>query len=320
MMYTQLTHEQRYQIKALLKTGHNQKKIAEAVEVHPSTISRELRRNRGQRGYRPQQAHRMAMERRGQAKKRIDDATWSLVEKFIRKEWSPEQISGRLKEDHDLRISHEWIYQHILADKREGGDLYKHLRCQKARRKRYGSYDRRGKLPERPSIEERPEIVEKRQRLGDWEVDTVLGKGRRHLLVTLTDRKSRLTRIYKVVRKTAQEVADAVIEMLQLWKDRVHTITSDNGKEFAHFERIGEALKAMMYFAHPYASWERGTNENTNGLIRQYFPKDKDLSTITREETAWVEQRLNNRPRKCLGFKTPNEVFFNTYSPVALAS
>jgi IS30 family transposase len=320
MMYTQLTREQRYQIKALMKTGHNQKEIAEAIKVHQSTISRELRRNRGQRGYRPKQAHRMAMERRGQAKKRIEASTWALVEKLIRKEWSPEQISERLKADHDLRISHEWIYQHILSDKHAGGDLHRHLRCQKARRKRYGSYDRRGKLPERPSIEERPEIVEKRQRLGDWEVDTILGKGRRHLLVTLTDRKSRLTRMYKVVRKTAQEVADAVIETLHPWKDRVHTITSDNGKEFAQFERIGEALKAMMYFAHPYASWERGTNENTNGLIRQYFPKDKDLSAITREEIGWVEQRLNNRPRKCLAFKTPDEVFFSTYSPVALAS
>ncbi len=320
MTYMQLTYEQRYQIKALLKTGHNQKEIAETIKVHKSTISRELRRNRGQRGYRPKQAHHMAMERRGQTRKRIDASTWAQVEKLIREDWSPEQISERLKEDHNLRISHEWIYQYLLDDKRAGGDLYQHLRCQKARRKRYGSYDRRGRLPERPSIEERPKIVEKRKRLGDWEVDTILGKGRRHLLVTLTDRKSRLTRIYKVVHKTAQEVADAVIDMLFPWKDRVLTITSDNGKEFAQFQRIGEELKAMMYFAHPYSSWERGTNENTNGLIRQYFPKNKDLSRITREDIEWVEQRLNNRPRKCLGFKTPNEVFFNTYSPIALGS
>jgi IS30 family transposase len=320
MTYAQLTCEQRYQIKALMKIGHSQKEIAEVIKVHKSTISRELRRNRGQRGYRPKQAHRMAMERRSHAWKRIDAATWTLVEKLIREDWSPEQISNRLREDHDICISHEWIYQHILADKRAGGDLHLHLRCQKARRKRYGSYDRRGKLPERPSIEERPEIVEKRQRLGDWEVDTILGKGRRHLLVTLTDRKSRLTRIYKVVRKTSQEVADAVIDMLRPWKARVLTITSDNGKEFAQFQRISRVLKAMMYFAHPYASWERGTNENTNGLIRQYFPKDKDLSNITWEDIEWVERRLNNRPRKCLGFKTPNEVFFGTYSPVALGS
>ena len=319
-MYTQLTREQRYQIKALLKTGHSQTQIADVLGVHKSTISRELDRNRGQRGYRPNQAHRMAMERRGKAQKRIQASTWALVEKLIKRDWSPEQISERLKQDHQLRISHEWIYQHILADKRAGGDLHRHLRCQKARRKRYGSYDRRGKLPERPSIEDRPEIVDLRQRLGDWEVDTVLGKGRRYLLVTLTDRKSRLTRMYKVVRKTAQEVADAVIAMLRPCMDRVLTITSDNGKEFAQFHRIGEALKATMYFAHPYASWERGTNENTNGLIRQYFPKDMDLSAITQEEIEWVEQRLNNRPRKCLGFSTPNEVFFGTYSPVALGS
>ena len=132
--------------------------------------------------------------------------------------------------------------------------------------------------------------------------------------------KARLTRIYKVVRKIAQEVAGAVIDMLRPWKTRVLTITSDNGKEFAQFQRIGRMLKAVMYFANPYASWERGTNENTNGLIRQYFPKDKDLSYITREDIEWVERRLNNRPRKGLGFKTPNEVFFGAYSPFALGS
>jgi IS30 family transposase len=320
MTYTQLTHEQRYQIKALMKIGHSQKEIAETIKVHKSTISRELSRNRGQRGYRPKQAHRMAMERRRNSRRRIDDFAWVQVEKLIREDWSPEQVSERLKKDHDLCISHKWIYQYILADKRAGGDLHRHLRCQKARRKRYSSYDGRGKLPERPSIEDRPKIAEIRTRLGDWEVDTILGKGRRHLLVTLTDRKSRLTCIYKVVHKTAQEVADAVIAMLHPWKDKVYTITSDNGKEFAQFRRIGEELKAMMYFAHPYASWERGTNENTNGLIRQYFPKNKDLSGITRKDIEWVEERLNNRPQKCLGFKTPNEVFFSTYSPVALGS
>jgi IS30 family transposase len=320
MAYTQLTREQRYQIRALLKTGHSQMEIAKAIEVHKSTISRELRRNRGQRGYRPKQAHHMAMARRGQGRKRIDAATWAVVERLFREDWSPEQVSNRLRQDHDIHISHEWIYQYILADKQAGGDLHLHLRCQKPHRRRYGRHDRRGKLPERPSIEERPEIVEKRKRIGDWEVDTILGKGRRQPLVTLTERKSRLTRIYKPAQKTAQLVADAVIEMLRVWKERVHTITSDNGKEFAQFQRIGEALKAVVYFAHPYASWERGTNENTNGLIRQYFPKGMDLSKVTPEAVAAVERRLNDRPRKCLGFRTPNEVFYGTYSPVALGS
>lgn len=320
MTYAQLTREQRYQIRALLKTGHSQTEIARAIGLHKSTVSRELRRNRGQKGYRPKQAHRMAMERRGRGRKRIDADTWAVVEKLIREDWSPEQVSNRLRLDHDINISHEWIYQHILADKQAGGDLHRHLRCQKAHRKRYGRHDRRGRLPERPSIEERPEVVDRRERIGDWEVDTILGKGRRQPLVTLAERKSRLTRIYKPAHKTAQLVADAVIELLCPWKDRVHTITSDNGKEFAQFQRIGQALKAVVYFAHPYASWERGTNENTNGLIRQYFPKGMDLSKVTPEDVAGVERRLNHRPRKCLGFKTPNEVFFGTYSPVALGS
>ena len=153
-----------------------------------------------------------------------------------------------------------------------------------------------------------------------FQSDRALRKGRRQPLVTLVERKSRLTRICKPAHRTAQLVADAVIEMLRAWQERVHTITSDNGKEFAQFQRMGEALKAVVYFAHPYASWERGTNENTNGLIRQYFPKGMNLSKVTQEDLAVVERRLNNRPRKCLGFKTPNEVFFGTHSPVALGS
>lgn len=320
MTYTQLTCEQRYQIKALLNMGHNQTQIAKAIGVDKSTISRELDRNRGQRGYRPKQAQRLADERRHTSNKRISETTWKVVEELIRQDWSPEQVSERLKRDHGLGVSHEWVYQHILTDKEAGGDLYRHLRCQKARKKRYGSYDRRGKLADRTSIEERPLIVGLRKRLGDWEIDTVLGKGRRHLLVTLTERKSRLTRIYKVVRKTAQEVGDAVIEVLGPMMQLVHTITSDNGKEFAHHKRIAEELMADMYFAHPYASWQRGTNENTNGLIRQYFPKDMDLSMITEEDLQAVEERLNTRPRKCLDFKSPAEVFFGTYSPVALGT
>lgn len=320
MTYTQLTCEQRYQIKALLNMGHNQTQIAKAIGVDKSTISREVDRNRGQRGYRPKQAQRFTEERRHTSNKRISETTWKVVEELIRQDWSPEQVSERLKRDHRLGVSHEWIYQYILTDKQAGGDLHRHLRCQKARKKRYGSYDRRGKLPDRTSIEERPLLVALRKRLGDWEIDTVLGKGRRHLLVTLTERKSRLTRIYKVVRKTAQEVGDAVIEVLGPMKELVHTITSDNGKEFAHHKRIAKELAAKMYFAHPYASWERGTNENTNGLIRQYFPKDKDLSTITEEDLHAVEERLNARPRKCLDFKSPAEVFFGTYSPVALGT
>ena len=205
--YTQLTQAQRYQIYALLKMGHTQTAIAACVGVDKATISRELRRNRGQRGYRPKQAHRLAQQRQQRAHYRITPATWALVERLLRQEWSPEQISGWVKARRGITISHEWIYQYILADKRAGGALYQHLRCQKKRRKRYGRYDRRGQLPNTVSIEQRPAIVDQRLRLGDWEVDTIVGKGRRSAVVTLTERKSRLARLAKVNRKTAELVS-----------------------------------------------------------------------------------------------------------------
>jgi IS30 family transposase len=318
--YTQLTHEQRYQIYSLLKAGFNQTEIAHNIQVHKSTISRELRRNRGLKGYRPKQAHEFALRRSNKAKRLIDASAWAWIETLIRFDLSPEQVSDWLKDNGGLQISHEWIYQYILRDKQIGGDLHCHLRCQKKRRKRYGSYDRRGKLKNRVSIDERPAIVDTRQRLGDWEVDTIIGKGHRHAIVSLTERKSRLALLRKVEHKTAQDVADAVIELLKSLPVRTHTITADNGKEFADHERIAHHLRTNVYFAHPYSSWERGSNENMNGLIRQYFPKKRSFVTITQQEIEFVMNRLNNRPRKCLGFKTPNEVFFKNSSVVALKS
>jgi IS30 family transposase len=317
--YTQLTHEQRYQIYSLLKAGHNQTEIAYNIRVHKSTISRELRRNRGLKGYRPKQAHELALSRRNKAKLLIDASTWTWIETLIRFDLSPEQVSDWLQDNFSLHISHEWIYQYILTDKRAGGDLHRHLRCQKKRRKRYGSYDRRGKIRNRVSIDQRPAIVDTRQRLGDWEVDTIIGKGHRQAIVSLTERKSRLALLRKVERKTAQAVANAVIELLKPLPGQTHTITADNGQEFADHERIARNLRTDVYFAHPYSSWERGTNENMNGLIRQYFPKKRNFVTITQQEIEFAMERLNNRPRKCLGFKTPNEVFFK-YSPVVALS
>jgi IS30 family transposase len=318
--YTQLTQEQRYQIYALMKAGHTQSETANLIDVHKTTISRELKRNRGLRGYRPKQAHQFALSRRKKFKYRIEASTWTLVEILIRQEWSPEQISGWLKKNCDFQISHEWIYQHILKDKLVGGDLYRHLRCQKKRRKRYGRNDRRGKLKNRVSIDERPGIVDTRQRLGDWEVDTIIGKGHRQAIVSLTERKSRLALLRKVERKTAQAVSDAVIELLETLPVQTHTITADNGKEFADHERIARDLCAKVFFAHPYSSWERAANENMNGLIRQYFPKKHNFATITETEIEIVMDRLNNRPRKCLGFKSPIQVFFNRLPFVALGS
>jgi IS30 family transposase len=216
-------------------------------------------------------------------------------------------------------ISHEWIYQYIYADKHSGGDLYRYLRCQKVRRKRYGSYDRRGCIPNQVSIDDRPAIVDSKRRIGDWEGDTVIGKGHRGALVTLVERKSLYTVIRSVLHKTAEAVRDAVVDGLTPYIDWVHTITYDNGREFAGHEGMASDLETRIYFAHPYASWERGLNENTNGLIRQYFPKDRDLTTVTKHEIEKAMDKLNHRPRKSLGYRTPYEVFFKTRTSLTVA-
>jgi transposase, IS30 family len=316
--YKQLTREQRYQIYALLKTKNNITKIAKVIGVHKSTVSREILRNISKRGYRPKKAHEMAMGKRQKAKPRILPETWDIVEDFIRQDWSPEQISGRLNIEYGIKISHEWIYQYILSNKSNGGDLYQHSRCKKKRRKRYGSYDRRGKIPNRTGIEERPDVINDRLRLGDWEVDTIFGRGHKQAIVTLTERKSRMALMGKVSRITAKAVCDVIINLLAPLKDRTHSLTSDNGKEFALHQKISSLLDIDFYFARPYAAWERGSNENMNGLLRQYFPKKCDLTTITSKEINCAMHKLNTRPRKCLDFQTPVEVFFN--QSVALMS
>lgn len=321
MSYTQLTQEERYQIYALMKAGHNQSETATILQRHKSTISREYRRNKGLRGYRPNQAQRFTQERRNnKVQSRISQTLWYEVEQLLRYDWSPEQISLWLKAEKNLLISHEWIYQHILVDKERGGSLHTHLRCQKQRRKRYGSYNRRGQIVDRVSIDERPEVVNLKERIGDWECDTIIGKGHKQAIVSLTERKSRFTLIKKVRHKTAQSVSKTIIDLLSPLSDQVLTMTSDNGKEFANHKTIAQALETSFYFAHPYSPWERGLNENTNGLIRQYFPKNRDFDTITEQEINNVMNRLNNRPRKCLGTKTPNEVLLGIKPTVALAS
>ena len=310
--YTQLTEHQRYQIYALMKAGFNQTETAEVVGVHKSTISRELKRNRGLRGYRPRQAQQLAQGRcAARYRPRIPTPLWQRVKTWLQQEWSPEQISDWLRYREGIRLSHEWIYQYIYQDKADGGELYRYLRCQKQRKKRYGSYQRRGALVNTVSIEEWPAIVARKTRIGDWETDTIIGKGHQQALVTLTERKSKYTLMAHVKRCTAQAVRKAILRLLGGIRDRVHTITSDNGKEFAEYGVIAEALDTGFYFAHPYASWERGLNENTNGLIRQYFPKKMDFSTITQQQLNTVMRKLNHRPRKTLGSRTPHEVFFN---------
>lgn len=320
MNYTHLTQNERYQISILRKAGHNQSEIAMLLERDKSTISRELRRNRGQRGYRPAQAQRLAEERAQICHNapRIDPKSWAFAQAKLAEQWSPEQISGVLAKERRPSISHETIYQRVYADKRTGGDLWRNLRCQKQRKKRYGSLNRRGIIPNRRSIETRPAIVETRSRVGDWEGDTLIGAQHRQAIVSLVERKSRYTLLAKVERKTAEAVGQAMVKLLMPFKCRVRTLTTDNGLEFAQHEAVDQVLESKSYFAHPHASWERGTNENTNGLVRQFFPKQCDFSTISLEDIDFVTHRLNHRPRKCLGFRTPHEVFMQSLSRVAL--
>ena len=311
MNYTQLTREQRYQIYVLLKAGHHQTQIAIMIGCHKSTISRELRRNRGCQGYYPRQAQQLARQRqRHSHAPRIAPETWQQVEQLLGQQWSPEQISGRLKRERLPTVSPERIYLYIYADKRRGGSLHSQLRSQKKQRKRYRGYIRRGQIPNRTSIEQRPAIVASKGRFGDWEADTIIGGRHQGGILSLVERKSKLTRLHKLETKSAAEMKDASIALLRPLIDRVHTITVDNGKEFCQHEQITAALQAPIYFAHPYASWERGLNENTNGLVRQYFPKKFAFARITNRNLQQVEDLLNNRPRKTLGYRTPNEVFF----------
>ena len=308
MKYQQLTEGLRYQIACLRDHGLTQACIAKQLGVHPSTISRELRRNRDEQVYQPQQAHQQALARRRESQKRcLPPDTIDFVRMALAADWSPEQISG-VGERIDCPVSHEWIYRYVARDKANGGTLYRHLR-QGHKRYRKGRNSKRSVIPNPVSIDERPAIVDERSRLGDWEVDTVLGKQGSGAIVSLVERKTRLYLVRYVPGKTASAVADAVISMLKPYKAHVHTITADNGSEFVEHERVAAALEAQVYFAHPYCSWERGQNENSNGLLRQYVPKGSDLSLVTVEALSAFERRLNFRPRKCLGFRQPQMVF-----------
>ena len=317
--YHQLTQALRYQIAILKKAGKNQKDIAELVNVSPSTVCRELQRNTGKRGYRPKQAQRKAETRRKLTAKplKMTSEALDLIDAKVIIDWSPQQISAWLKEEDAIFISHERIYQHIWADKLAGGTLYKHLRHSGKKRKQYGSKGQRGQIRNRVSIDDRPVIVSEKTRLGDWEIDTVIGKNHQGALVTIVDRVSKLTLIKKVASKHAEVVTEATITLLKPYVGKALTITADNGKEFAGHEKIKAALAVDVYFAHPYSSWERGLNENTNGLIRQYFTKGSSFENITDKDVDGVMEKLNHRPRKTLNYKTPHAAFFADTLPKA---
>lgn len=325
--YKQLTSELRYQIYGLKQAGLNQTEIAGKIGVNKATISREFSRNKGKRGWRPGQTQSIRVKRQQNCLngRRFSLIDWHEVERLIRLDFSPEQVSKRIEFEGFLQISHEIIYQHIYADKRNGGDLHVHLRSQKLHRKRYASgQERRGTIKNRVSIDGRPEIVAEKSRIGDWEGDTVIGKNHKGGIVTLAERKSRYVLAGHIRSKHADGVTAVITGLLTPYKERCHTITFDNGKEFAEHEKVAKELKADIYFAHPYHSWERGLNENSNGLLRQYFPKGMELTDITEAQVLAAVEKLNHRPRKVLGFRTPHEVFFGveiryTKQPSAVA-
>ena len=310
--YDHLTKEDRIVIRTLLQEKKSRQYIADRLGRDVSTIKRELRRNSGLRGYRPKQAQEKAEARkRAPRTVKMTAEVVAHIEEKIREDYSPEQISDTMAATEGVRVSHERIYQHLWTDKQRGGDLYTHLRIAsgRKRRKRYGKKDWRGRIPGRVDISERPAIVADKERVGDWEADLVSGCHHRGFLVTLVERKSKFTLIGHVARKTAEAVSGEVIRLLKNVKDWVHTITYDNGREFAGHQQVNAELECASYFAAPYHSWERGLNENTNGLIRQYVPKQSDLRRINADDIQFVQNRLNRRPRKTLDYATPEDVF-----------
>lgn len=310
--YQHLTREERYTIERMSKAGYPQKAIARSLDRSEGTISRELRRNCGQRGYRFQQADEKARLRRFESPKRIKftDEMQRKVERLLREDWSPEQVSGHLRRMGEETVSHERIYQHVYRDHRHGGALYRHLRRQrKRRRSRLGRRDRRGRIANRASIDERPRSVDLKRFYGDWEADLVVGRNHEGAVLTLVERKGKYCLIHPLESKRSDEVALAMTAALQPFVGKIRSITVDNGKEFSGHETVAELLRTKIYFAHPYSSWERGLSENTNGLIRQYLPKDMSLRGLTLEKCQTIEDKLNKRPRKTLGFNSPNDLF-----------
>jgi len=315
-----LTSEQRYTIEVMFKAGHKQIDIAQAIGKDKSVVSREIKRNcDGRSGsYRSDLAQRKYCKRQKEKPKlkHFTDQVQSEIEALLKEDYSPEQIVGTLKKRGKSTVSTERIYQHIWQDKKKGGTLYTHLRNQGRRyRKRGNKKDNRGIIKNRIDIDKRPSIVEERSRFGDLEVDLIIGKNHEQAILTINDRASGMLKMRKVTSKKAEVVSQAIVDELQDWIPYLHTITADNGKEFAYHKFVAQELNIDHYFAKPYHSWERGSNENLNGLIRQYFKKSSDFSSITNERIKEIETKLNNRPRKRFEFENPifvmNQLLFN---------
>lgn len=310
--YFHLTYEQRCQICTLKKRGDSVPSIAKELGVDRSTIRREILRNSGKKGYHYQQAHEKSKKRRSEVpnpNRKMTPQLIVLINKDLRLQWSPVQIAGRLKMK-GILISHETIYKYIWWNKRQGGALYKELRHHgKKYNKRSKGTAGRGCIPCRVDIDQRPPIVETKTRFGDWELDTIIGAEHSGVIVSMVERTSKLTKLVKVSHKSAKKIEGALLKRLKPIKKFVYTLTADNGKEFANHQIVSSELEAGFYFAKPYHSWERGLNEHTNGLVRQYYPKAKRFNEISEKDLEKVEILLNNRPRKVLNFETPQEVF-----------
>lgn len=318
MKYRQLTSHDRYILGALKKQGHSIKEIADHLGFHRSTIYRELHRNSCHHtdgAYRPSKAERRTRARRSRSRRNrhYSDADFCIVRHFLRKKWSPEQIVGHIRRFDFIqrRMSHETIYQYIWRDKADGGNLWRYLRqSPKQRRKRYRSYDSRGRMTDKRHISERPKSVESRRTKGHWEIDTVMGHGSSDCIVTINERKSGYVLIGKLKDRTTASLNKRAIALIKRHSKSFKTITADNGTEFHQYRTIEAHTNVRFYFATPHHSWERGSNENTNGLIRQYLPKGQSMKKLTQQQCDAIAHSLNTRPRKRLNFKTPEECFY----------
>jgi IS30 family transposase len=319
--YKQITREERYSIHRLLRQGLCPARIARILDRHRSTISREIARNLHTNGcYIDYRAQFLANGRRSRCRRKAQfgDGDWSLVRHFIKEDWSPEQVSLVFAYYGVLGISHETIYRYIWRNKKQGGRLYRHLRqSPKQRRKRYRAYDSRGVLRGKHGLVDRPEAANERLEKGHVEVDLMHSAKSRDCLLTLVDRMTRLVWIWKLKDKTKEEVAKAIIGFVR--KHEIKTLTADNGSEFHDYKSVESATGAKFYFAAPYHSWERGTSENTNGLIRQYVPKRVSIARYTQADCDAIAARLNSRPRKILNLRTPEEAHYGSEGFVALA-
>jgi IS30 family transposase len=322
MKITHLTYEQRYAIECMLKTKRPRKEIILAIGISESTLSREISRNSKARSYNAKYAQMLADERQKEqhVKTKLTQDMLSYIISKIKLYWSPDQIMGTAREEGVPMLSYVTIYKLIRKDKQQGGELYKYLRNSgKKYKKRYGSSDKRGQIPDKVPIEERPKEVDLKQRIGDFEIDLIIGKNHKGAQLTIVDRATSFTLIQTLKTKRASEVSKAIIAALMPYKAIVKTITNDNGKEFANHKEVAKKLEADVYFCNPYASYERGLNEYTNKLIRQFYPKNMELNNIKQKQNLKIMKLLNQRPRKILGYKTPETLFFTKFEKLALA-